>query len=509
MSARPQLDLFEERREAASRVDPVRAAAQHARGKLTARERIALLLDPGSFAELDRFVTSRTGEPGFGEGVVTGHGRVDGRMVCVYAQDFTVRGGTLSEAHAARICKVMELALRVGVPIVGVLDSGGGRIQEGVEALRGYSDIFLRNTRASGVVPQISAVVGPCAGGAAYSPAITDFVHMVRGIGYMFVTGPGVVRRVAHEDATMAQLGGASLHATCTGVAHHAHATEEECFASIRRLLGFLPANHAELPPAAPATDPPDRADDSLLDLVPAGPDRPYDMRTLLRAVVDDGDFYELHAEFAPNLLVGFARMGGRPVGIVANQPLVLAGALDVDASVKGARFVRFCDRFNLPVVTFEDVPGFLPGVSQERGGIIRHGAKLLFAYCEAAVPKVTVIVRKAYGGGYAAMGPRHTGGDFCLAWPTAEIAVMGAAGAAEILFRRQADSSPDPATALREQEREYRDNWLHPYAAASRGYVDDVIDPRETRPRLISALDSLLYKRVPGTFRQQGNIPL
>jgi propionyl-CoA carboxylase beta chain len=494
---------------------PERIAAQHAKGKLTARERIDLLLDPGSFVEFDRFVTHRASGFGLedqrplGDGVVTGYGRIDGRLVYVFAQDFTVFGGSLAEAHAQKICKIMDLAVRNGAPVIGLNDSGGARIQEGVVSLGGYADIFFRNTRASGVVPQISAVLGPCAGGAVYSPAITDFTFMVRGIAYMFVTGPNVVKTVTHEDVTADELGGADVHGATSGVAHFVLGSEVECLAEIRRLVGYLPGNNLDGPPIRRSDDAADRLDEELLGLVPDNPNKPYDMHEVIRRVVDHGELLEVHRDFAQNLIVGFARLAGHPVGVVANQPAVLAGVLDIKASRKGARFVRFCDAFNIPLVTFEDVPGFLPGVEQEHGGIIMHGAKLLFAFAEATVPKLTVITRKAYGGAYDVMSSKHVGGDYNVAWPTAELAVMGPKGAAEILFRREIAAAPDPQAKLDELVGEYREKFAHPYEAAARGYLDDVIDPRETRPRLISALQTLLTKRETPPPKKHGNIPL
>jgi len=492
-----------------------RVAAQHAKGKLTARERVDLLLDPGSFVEFDRFVVHRAVGFGLedqrplGDGVVTGYGRIDGRLVYVFAQDFTVFGGSLAEAHAQKICKIMDLAVRNGAPVIGLNDSGGARIQEGVVSLGGYADIFFRNTRASGVVPQISAILGPCAGGAVYSPAITDFTFMVRGISYMFVTGPNVVKTVTHEDVTADELGGADVHGGISGVAQFVLDSEVECLAEIRRLVGFLPGNNVDGPPQRPATDPPDRRDEELLGVVPDNPNKPYDMHDVIRRVVDDAELLEVHRDFGQNLIVGFARLGGHPVGVVANQPAVLAGVLDINSSRKGARFVRFCDAFNIPLVTFEDVPGFLPGVDQEHGGIIVHGAKLLFAYAEATVPKLTVITRKAYGGAYDVMSSKHVGGDYNVAWPTAELAVMGPKGAAEILFRREIAAAADPQAKLDELVDDYREKFAHPYEAAARGYLDDVIDPRETRPRLISALQTLLGKRDAPPPKKHGNIPL
>ena len=492
-----------------------RVQAQHDKGKLTARERLQLLLDPGSFVEQDRFVAHRSTDFGLadqkvlGDGVVTGSGTIDGRLVYVFAQDFTVFGGSLAEAHAEKICKIMDTAMRVGAPVIGLNDSGGARIQEGVVSLGGYADIFLRNTLASGVVPQISAVLGPCAGGAVYSPAITDFVFMVRGIAYMFVTGPNVVKTVTHEDVTPEQLGGADVHASVSGVAHFVHDSEAACLAEIRRLLSFVPSNNLDDPPVRPSADPPERRDEELLDIVPDNPNKPYDMHDVIRRVVDDADVLEVHRDYAGNLIVGLARLGGHPVGVVANQPSVLAGVLDIKASLKGARFIRFCDAFNIPLLTFEDVPGFLPGLDQEHGGIIKHGAKLLFAYAEATVPKLTVITRKAYGGAYDVMSSKHVRGDVNLAWPTAEIAVMGPKGAVEILFRREIAAAKDPDAKLEQLVNEYREKFAHPYQAAARGYLDDVIDPRETRPRLISALRTLLTKREKNPPKKHGNIPL
>jgi propionyl-CoA carboxylase beta chain len=494
---------------------PDRVAAQHAKGKLTARERIELLLDTGSFVEFDRFVVHRATGFGLedqrplGDGVVTGYGRIDGRLAYVFAQDFTVFGGSLAEAHAQKICKIMDLAVRNGAPVIGLNDSGGARIQEGVVSLGGYADIFFRNTRASGVVPQISAILGPCAGGAVYSPAITDFTFMVRGISYMFVTGPNVVKTVTHEDVSADELGGADIHGGTSGVAQFVLDSEVECLAEIRRLVGFLPGNNVDSPPQRAVTDPPDRRDDDLLGIVPDNPNKPYDMHDVIRRVVDDGELMEVHRDYGQNLIVGFARLGGHPVGVIGNQPAVLAGVLDIRASRKGARFVRFCDAFNIPLVTFEDVPGFLPGVDQEHGGIIVHGAKLLFAYAEATVPKLTVITRKAYGGAYDVMSSKHVGGDYNVAWPTAELAVMGPKGAAEILFRREIAAATDPEAKLDEVVAEYREKFAHPYEAAARGYLDDVIDPRETRPRLISALQTLLGKRDAHPPKKHGNIPL
>ena len=511
---REQLDRLAVARDAAEQGGGAqRLAAQHAKGKLSARERLDVLLDDGTFSEIDRFVTARAlddGEtPVYGDGVVVGHGRIDGQLVYVFSQDFTVFGGSLSEAHAAKICKIMDLAMRNGAPVIGLNDSGGARIQEGVVSLGGYADIFLRNTLASGVVPQISAILGPCAGGAVYSPAITDFIFMVRGTSYMFVTGPNVVKTVTHEDVTMEALGGADTHAGTSGVAHFACDSELACLQRIRELFRFIPSNNVDTAPRGSTRDPRDRRDEGLLDVVPDHPNKPYDMHDVISRVVDDGEFYEVHADYAGNILVGFAHLGGYSIGIVANQPAVLAGVLDINASLKAARFVRFCDCFNIPLVTFEDVPGFLPGVAQEHGGIIKHGAKLLYAYCEATVPKLTVITRKAYGGAYDVMSSKHIRGDFNVAWPTAEIAVMGPKGAVEILYRKEIAEHDDPVAATDARVREYTEKFANPYIAAARGYVDDVIDPRDTRPRLIEALDTLQGKRDRNPPKKHGNLPL
>src|SRR5512132_2565706 len=492
-----------------------RIQRQHDEGKLTARERIALLFDPGSFQELDQLVVHRSIDFGMdkqripGDGVVTGYGTVQGRLVYAFAQDFTVFGGSLSETHAAKIVKIMDLAVKNGAPVVGLNDSGGARIQEGVVSLGGYADIFLRNTLASGVVPQISAILGPCAGGAVYSPAITDFTYMVRKTSYMFVTGPNVVKTVTHEDVTMEELGGADTHHETSGVAHFACDSEPACLQAIRDLFQYVPSNNVDEPPRGRATDPRDRRDEALLDVVPDNPNKPYDMHEVIRRIVDDGTFYEVQPEFAANIVCGFAHLGGYSVGIVANQPAVLAGVLDINASVKAARFIRFCDAFNIPVVTLEDVPGFLPGVAQKHNGIIRHGAKLLYAYCEATVPKLTVITRKAYGGAYDVMSSTHIRGDFNVAWPTAEIAVMGPKGAVEILFRKEISESADQTAATDAKIEEYREKFAHPYIAAGRGYVDDIIDPRDTRPALIDALETLQSKRDKNPPKKHGNIPL
>jgi propionyl-CoA carboxylase beta chain len=492
-----------------------RLRRQHEAGKLTARERIDLLFDPGTFQELDKLVTHRCRDFGMdeqivpGDGVVAGQGRIDGRAVYAFAQDFTVFGGSLSETNAAKIVKIMDLAMKMGVPVVGLNDSGGARIQEGVLSLGGYADIFLRNTLASGVIPQISAIMGPCAGGAVYSPAITDFNIMVEGTSYMFVTGPDVIRTVTHEEVSKEELGGAMTHNATSGVAHFAVNDDRECLRLIRELLGYLPSNNVDDPPRHASSDPPDREDETLEHLVPESPYQPYDMLDLVHAVADEGAFLEVHRHYARNIIVGFARLGGRSVGIVANQPAHLAGTLDIDASVKAARFVRFCDAFNIPLVTFEDVPGFLPGTRQEYGGIIRHGAKLLFAFAEATVPKLTVITRKAYGGAYCVMSSKHIRTDVNLAWPTAEIAVMGPEGAVNILYRRELEAAADPASVRANRVAEFREKFANPYVAASRGFVDEVIRPRQTRPKLIAALAGLETKRDRNPPKKHGNIPL
>ena len=492
-----------------------RLKRQHAAGKLTARERMDQFFDTGSFREIDKLVTHRCRDFGMedelipGDGVVAGHGEVDGRLVYAFAQDFTVFGGSLSETNASKIVKIMDLAVRNGAPVVGLNDSGGARIQEGVLSLGGYADIFLRNTLASGVIPQISAIMGPCAGGAVYSPAITDFNVMVRESSYMFVTGPDVIRTVTHEEVTKEELGGAMTHNERSGVAHFAVADDRECLALIRTLLGYLPSNNLDDAPRVETADPDDREDEQLNTLVPESPNQPYDMLDLIRSVADDGAFLEVHRHYARNIVVGFARLGGQSVGVVANQPAHLAGTLDIDASVKGARFVRFCDAFNIPLVTFEDVPGFLPGTQQEYGGIIRHGAKLLFAFAEATVPKVTVITRKAYGGAYCVMASKHIRTDVNLAWPTAEIAVMGPEGAVNILYRKELQQAADPAAARAERVREFREKLANPFVAAGRGFIDEVIEPSRTRPRLIAALRSLEGKRDTNPPKKHGNIPL
>jgi acetyl-CoA carboxylase carboxyltransferase component len=492
-----------------------RVERQHAMGKLTARERLELLLDEESFVELDAFVTQRPNEFAggteqyLGDGVVTGHGTVDGRRVFVFSQDFTVFGGSLSEAYAEKICKVMDLAMKVGVPVVGLNDSGGARIQEGVVSLGGYADIFLRNVLASGVVPQISVILGPCAGGAVYSPAMTDFTIMVEGTSYMFVTGPNVVKAVTHEVVDSEALGGATIHTTKSGVAHLAAHDESEALDAARRILSHLPQNNLESPAIVATDDPVDRMEAALDSIVPDDPHRPYDMHEVISRIVDGGSFLEIQSGWARNIIVGFARFGGRSVGIVAQQPAVLAGALDIDASTKAARFVRTCDCFNVPLLTLVDVPGFLPGVGQEHGGIIKHGAKLLYAYCEATVPKVTVITRKAYGGAYDVMSSKHIRGDMNFAWPTAEIAVMGAEGAVSIIYKDEIAGSDDPVAERRRLVAAYEAEFANPYIAAARGYVDDVIRPSETRPRVIRALELLETKRDVNPRKKHGNIPL
>src|SRR5687767_2654891 len=492
-----------------------RVERQHESGKLTARERIEFFLDEGTFEEFDQLVVHRSRDFGLerqlypGDGVVTGHGLVDGRRVFVFAQDFTVFGGSLSETHAEKICKVMDLAMRVGVPVVGLNDSGGARIQEGVVSLGGYADIFLRNTLASGVVPQISCIMGPCAGGAVYSPAITDFNVMVKNTSYMFITGPDVIRTVTHEDVSKEELGGAETHNSVSGVAHFAADSDEHALLLVRELLSFIPSNNMEDPPRVSTSDPPDRRVESLNTLVPEASNQPYDIRDAIHAVVDEGYFFEVHEHYAPNIVVGFARLGGRSVGVVANQPAYLAGVLDIDASVKGARFVRFCDCFNIPLVVFEDVPGLLPGVRQEHGGIIRHGAKLLYAFAEATVPKISVITGKAYGGAYCVMASKHIRTDINLAWPTAEIAVMGAGGAVGVLYRREIGEAEDQEAARSARVAEFEEKFANPYVAAERGFVDEVIEPAQTRPKLIRALSLLENKRDSNPPKKHGNIPL
>ncbi len=493
-----------------SRVDD-----QHRKGKLTARERVELLLDEGSFEEIGMFIHHRSRDFGLekhrylGDGVVTGRGTIGGRPVVVYSQDFTVFGGSLSESHAEKICMILDHAMKNGVPVIGLNDSGGARIQEGVVSLGGYADIFLRNTMASGVVPQISAIMGPCAGGAVYSPAITDFIYMVKGSSYMFVTGPNVVKTVTHEDVTFEDLGGAITHATKSGVCHFAVENEMQCLEGIKTLLTYLPLNNAEDPPFVPTRDPHDRKDMELDALVPENPNKPYDIKEVISRIVDQGTFYEVQEYYAANLVVGFARIGGYAVGIVANQPEVLAGVLDIESSLKGARFVRFCDAFNIPLIIFEDVPGFLPGTDQEWRGLIKHGAKLLYAFCEATVPKITIITRKSYGGAYCVMNSKHIRGDVNYAWPTAEIAVMGPKGAVEIIFRKEIESAEDKEKALDMKINEYTEKFANPYIAAERGFVDEVIIPHETRPKLIRALQFFENKVDSNPKKKHGNIPL
>ncbi|MBI2681508.1 MAG: acyl-CoA carboxylase subunit beta [Candidatus Solibacter usitatus] len=513
------MDRFEEvrRRHAAAELGggEARQQRQHQEGKLSARERIELLLDEKSFEELDKLVAHRCRDFGMeaqtvpGDGFITGYGRIDGRLVYVFAQDFTVFGGSLSEANAQKICKVMDMALKNGAPVIGLNDSGGARIQEGVLSLGGYADIFLRNTLASGVIPQISAIMGPCAGGAVYSPAITDFVFMVDQTSYMFVTGPDVIKTVTHEDVTKERLGGSMTHNSISGVGHFVSHDDAECLRTIRELLSFLPANNREDPPRRPCTDPVNRMDPELDTLVPEESNQPYDIKDVIRRVVDEGYFFEVHEHYAQNIVVGFARMDGRPVGIVANQPAFLAGCLDINSSVKGARFVRFCDAFNIPILTFEDVPGFLPGTEQEFGGIIRHGAKLLYAYAEATVPKITIITRKAYGGAYCVMGSKHLRTDINLAYPTAEIAVMGPEGAVNIVYRRELAAAADSEAVRLQKIAEFRERFANPFVAAERGFVDDVIEPHETRPRVIQGLRMLENKVDTMPRKKHGNIPL
>jgi acetyl-CoA carboxylase carboxyltransferase component len=488
---------------------------QHAKGKLIARERINLLLDEGSFREIDTFVTHRA--TGFGieekkflaDSVVTGWGTIDGRLVYVFSQDFTVFGGSLSEVHAEKVTKIMDLAMKNGAPVIGLNDSGGARIQEGVVSLAGYAYIFLRNVLASGVVPQISVIMGPCAGGAVYSPAMTDFIVMVKDTSHMFITGPGVIKAVTREEVTFEELGGAMTHNTKSGVAHFAAEDEEDALLLVRQMVSYMPQNNLEDPPFVPTADPPDRMEPELDTLVPDSPTKPYDIKDVIRRVVDDGEFLEVHEHWARNIVIGFARLGGFAVGILANQPAVLAGVLDIDSSTKGARFVRFLDAFNIPIITFEDVPGFLPGVNQEHGGIIRNGAKLLYAYCEATVPKITIITRKAYGGAYDVMSSKHIRGDISYAWPSAEIAVMGPDGAVNIIFRHELAAAADPEARKAELVAEYREQFANPYVAAARGYIDDVIEPHETRPCLIEALQMLQNKRDSNPPKKHGNIPL
>ena len=515
------IDRMEELRRHSAEADagggPERREREHKAGKLSARERIHLLLDEGTFEELDKFVRHSCTDFGMqeqrpaGDGFVTGFGRIEGRLVYVFAQDFTVFGGSLSEANARKICKIMDLAMRAGAPVIGLNDSGGARIQEGVASLAGYADIFLRNTLCSGVIPQISAIMGPCAGGAVYSPAITDFIFMTRETSYMFVTGPEVIKTVTHEDVTKHELGGAMTHNEKSGVAHFVAVDDADCVAMIRELLSFLPSNNVDDPPRRASSDPPDRRDLSLNTLVPEEAQKPYDIKDAIHAIVDDGYFFEVHEHFAKNIVVGFARLDGRPVGIVANQPAFLAGVLDINASLKGARFVRFCDAFSIPLVTFEDVPGFLPGTQQEFGGIIKHGAKLLFAFAEATVPKITIITRKAYGGAYCVMASKHIRTDANFAWPSAEIAVMGPEGAVNIVYKRELDKTPEADRERMRQEKiaEFRDRFANPFVAAEKGYIDGVIEPAETRPRIITALRALENKRDSNPRKKHGNIPL
>jgi acetyl-CoA carboxylase carboxyltransferase component len=512
----PMIDkLHEMRAQAQLGGGQARIDHQHAKGKLTARERIERLLDPGTFRELDMFVTHRTVGFGvekqkhLGDSVVTGWGQIDGRLMYIFSQDFTVFGGSLGEAHAEKVCKIMDLAMKNGAPVIGLNDSGGARIQEGVVSLAAYAYVFLRNVLASGVVPQISAIMGPCAGGAVYSPAMTDFTLMVKDISFMHITGPDVIKAVTREEVTSEELGGAMVHNARSGVAHFAAADEEESFRQIRKLISFLPQNNMEDPPFVPSDDPADRMDEELDTLVPDNPNKPYDMKDVIRRVADDGDFFEVQEHWAQNIIIGFARLGGHSAGIVAQQPMILAGVLDIDSSTKAARFVRFCDAFNIPIITFEDVPGFMPGVAQEHGGIIRSGAKLLYAYCEATVPRVTIITRKAYGGAYDVMSSKHIRGDISYAWPSAEIAVMGPEGAVNIIFRKQLAEAEDPEAERARLVQEYRDTFANPYVAAARGYIDDVIEPHETRPRLIEALQMLQNKRDTNPPKKHGNIPL
>jgi propionyl-CoA carboxylase beta chain len=492
-----------------------RIEIQHQKGKLTARERIDLLLDKGSFHETDAFVVHRSTDFGLnehtypGDSVITGWGTIDGRLVYAFSQDFTVLGGSLGEVHAGKICKIMNLALQNGAPVIGINDSGGARIQEGVASLVGYADIFLQNTLASGIIPQISAILGPCAGGAVYSPALTDFVFMTRGTSNMFVTGPDVVKAVTHEEVSFEDLGGAAVHAEKSGVCHVAAESEADTLYLIRKLLSYLPQNYLDDPPFLPDGDDALRIDEALDSIIPEDPGKPYDVKEIIRRIVDNGQLFEIHEAFAQNIVVGFSRMGGHSVGIVANQPQVLAGVLDIDASEKAARFVRFCDAFNIPIITLVDVPGFMPGPTQEHGGIIRSGAKLLFAYCEATVPKVTIVLRKAYGGAYIVMSSKHLRGDINLAWPSAEIAVMGPDGAVNIVFRKEIEKASDPEQRKADLIREYREKFANPYIAAERGYLDDIIEPSETRPRLINALEMLQNKRDSNPAKKHGNIPL
>jgi acetyl-CoA carboxylase carboxyltransferase component len=516
MALEEKLDILAQKRaESQQGGGEKRIAAQHEKGKLTARERVARFLDDGSFVELDPFVTHRATEFGLadkkhlGDAVVTGYGTVNGRPVYLYAQDFTIFGGSLSEVMSEKICKVMDLALKNGAPFIALLDSGGARIQEGVESLAGYGEIFLRNTLCSGVIPQISVIMGPSAGGAVYSPALTDFVFMVQGTGQMYITGPDVIKAVTGEEVTHEDLGGAVAQSTHSGVCHFVAPNDEECLNMVSQLLSYLPQNNMEDPPVQATADDPNRMDEELVNAVPEDPTRAYDMKNIIRMVVDDGQFMEVHENYAPNIITGFARCSGRSVGIVAQQPYASAGIIDIDASIKGARFVRFLDCFNLPIITFVDVPGYMPGVDQEYGGIIKHGAKMIYAYSEATVPKITIITRKAYGGAYVAMSSKHLRGDINLAWPTAEIAVMGPDGAVNIIYRDEIKKSDNPDETRKKLVQEYKDRFANPYVAAARGYIDDVIDPRETRPRIIKALEMLKNKRDTNPPKKHGNIPL
>jgi len=507
--------LMELRQKASLGGGQERIDKQHAKGSMTARERVDMLLDPGSFEEFDMFKTHRCRDFGMesqvypGDGVVTGYGTVNGRVVYVFAQDFTVLGGSLSETFAEKICKIMDLAMKNGAPVIGLNDSGGARIQEGIESLAGYTEIFQRNVMASGVVPQISAIFGPCAGGAVYSPALTDFITMVQNQSYMFLTGPKVVKSVTHEDVTVEELGGAAMHASRSGVSDYAAPSESDAINYIKGLLSFMPQNNMESAPVIPCEDPPGRPATELNSIVPENPNAAYDMKEIILKTVDDGTFLEVKEDFAPNIIVGFARYNGMSVGVVANQPAHLSGVLDIDSSVKGARFVRFCDCFNIPIVTFVDVPGFLPGTVQEYGGVIRNGAKILYAFAEATIPKVTVITRKAYGGAYCVMSSKHLRGDINYAWPTAEIAVMGAKGAVGVLYGRQARGEDDPLAFLAEKEQEYQNTVANPYVAAQRGYIDDIIEPARTRERIVRALQLLQNKRDTNPMKKHGNIPL
>jgi propionyl-CoA carboxylase beta chain len=516
MAANPKIEELRLKREQSHAGGGTeRVKKQHEAGRNTAHERLDILLDPGTLRELDAFVTHRAQEFGMagkkflGDSVVTGWGTINSRLVYTFSQDFTVIGGSLSQAHAAKICKIMDMALKTGAPVIGLNDSGGARIQEGVDSLGGYSDIFLRNTLSSGVVPQISVIMGPCAGGAVYSPALTDFIIMVKDTSYMYITGPDVVKSVTHEEVTHEELGGATVHATKSGVCHLVAENETQALLLVRELLTFLPNNNMEDPPFVPTSDDPLRADTELDTIIPDNPNKPYDVKEIVRRVVDDGHFFEIHEQFAMNIVVGFARLGGHSVGVVANQPAVLAGVLDIDASEKASRFIRFCDAFNIPIVTFVDVPGYMPGTQQEYGGIIRAGAKLVYAYCEATVPKLTVTVRKSYGGAYCVMSSKHLRGDLNLAWPTAEIAVMGPDGAVSIVFRRELEEADDPVAKKAELVADYRAKFASPYVAAERGYIDDIIEPRDTRARLINGLEVFQNKRDSNPARKHGNIPL